>query len=858
MKTKPGKAVLLLSAFFLPALLMTGVFWLEGLTPFGGGSLGVMDLSHQYLSFLASLRDILAGRAGILYLPSMCLGGNMLGVFAYYLASPLDLLSCLFPAQQLLTAVSVTYILRVGLCGLTMCLYAGCRRGWGWRCLVPALSYAFMGYMTAYSFNYLWQDSVALLPVTALGIARLAEGKRPWLYMFSLAAALVMNFYIGYILCLFSVLFFLCELLSRPREAGALRCLGRFAAASVGAGALGAVLLLPALLSLQGGKAGLDLSQLTLTPNFTLADFLSKAFPGAFRYEEIMPEGLPQIYCGTVTVCLALLGLVNRKITVRRRIVFAALFLLIALCSAFRGPDLVWHAFNTPTWYNCRYSFLLAFLLAAGADAALAEPGGIPRGLPALAPAAVAAAAAYTFIGRTYAYVSWVSGLAAVLIAAVLALCLLLRARPGISRGPAAALAAAVLLLHAGELAVSARVTLDRLTAQATDAAGFAGYVTEKAEAFALADTGTEFARVESPESYSQNRCEPMLFCYDGLSHYGSTLKGASLRFLDRLGLDTYDLWAQYGPGVTAAADTLLGVRFLVSSSPLKDYEAVQTAGRYTVYENKTALPLAFTVPDSFALPLPDGDSFTVLDALYAAAAPEAAGRIFVPAESADPVLENYTRDDARFVREELAPAKITFAVTARADGPLYAEFDIPDTPGVMLYADGVLRAWTATAQTNGTAYLGEYAAGDEITVTLQASADITLRSAAFVTEDRGVIAAYADALQSGGCPLTRLSSSRFEGSFTTGEGDGLLLLTLPWDSSWHVTLDGVPAETVMVRDCLMALPVPPGTHTVTLRYLPAGLVPGAVISAAAVLAVVLLLCLPALRKRRGTSRPRR
>ena len=853
MKNLSRRSVLLPVSFLLPAAVMAVVFAVCGLAPFGARTLGVMDMSHQYISFLYSLRDILAGRASLLYLPSMCLGGNMLGVFAYYLTSPLNLLICLFPRAQLFQAVGVLYLLRVGLCGLTMCVYAGGRRGWSPRCLVASLSYAFMAYMLAYSFNYLWHDCVILLPLVALGIARLREEARPWLYIVALAAALALNFYIGYILCLFSVLFFLFEFFAAPKALSpdGRRTLLRFVLSSLAAGALAAFLLLPAFLSLRNGKASFDLSVLTLTPRFTLPELLSKLYPAAFRYEEIMPEGLPQIFCGTVTTVLTVLYFANGRVPARRRLLAGGLMLALAVSFWITALDLIWHGLNVPSWYNYRYSFLLSFLMAAAADGELAElPEGTRPWHLLLPLAVIAAASVLTFAGRTYEYVTWRSALAAFLIAAAVCAALLLRLRPGTGRRLAAVLAAVVLLAHAGELAVNAGISLRRLTSQATDAQAYADYAEAKAEAFALLPNGSEFVRTESTVCFSQNRCEPLLFGYDGISHYGSTLSQDSLDFLDRLGFDRYeDIWAQYGPGVSAAADTLLGVKYLVADTLTKDYAVLGEAGGYTLAENPLALPVGWTADDALRGPVDGGDSFAYMNALYAAAAPEVGRSVFVEADVSGLELENLTADGGRYTRVEAGFAYLTYTVAVRADGPLYAELGIPDYPGLMLFADGVLRALYATAQTNGTVYLGDYAAGDTVTVRLQASSDVTVEYASFATEDAAALERYAAALSEGGCRLTRISPSHYIGSFTTGEGDGLLVLTLPYDGSWRITLDGQRVSASQVLDCLTALDVSSGNHTIELRYVPAGLVPGAVISLAA-LAVCLAVYLRG-RKRR-------
>ncbi len=853
MRKYASKRIILPLSFLLPAAVMAAVFALCGIAPFGTGTLGVMDMSHQYLSFLCGLRDILSGRASILYLPSMCLGGNMLGVAAYYLTSPLNLITCLFPRESMYQAVSLLYFLRVGLCGLTMCIYSGRRHGYGLWCLVPSMAYAFMAYMVAYSFNYLWQDCVVLLPVVALGIVRLCRERRPWLYIISLAGALYLNFYIGYILCLFSVLFFLYELFSVPKAERRTpwRTVGSFALSSLAAGALAAGILLPAIFALSGGKAGFSLSVLTLAPQFDPVSLFSKLYPGAFAYEQLMPEGLPQIFCGTVTTALAVMYFANGSIPRRRRLLTGGLLAVIVLSFWITALDLVWHGFNEPNWYNYRYSFILSFLLAAAAGRELtalraARPWHfiLPVGL-------LAAVSVLVFAGRSYDYVSWPSAIAATALAA--AVCAALWLRPKTGRRLSCALAAFVLLAHTGELAANAKMTLSALTATASDSAAYAEYTAAKSEALALVDTGDDLVRVESTDSFDMNRCEPMLFGYDGVSYYGSTISQANLDFLDRLGFDRYDeVWSIYGSGVTAAADSLLGIRYIVSAGQEKGYAAVAATEKYTVWENGDALPAAWTADGAAASALEGEDCFSYMDALYAAIAPEVGETIFVPASVDSVETENFMSDGINYTRLEESPACITYTLTAASDGALYAELDIPDYPGVMVFVNGAYCAWYATAQVNGSLYLGDFSVGDTVTVKLQTSADVTVNYAAFVTEDAAALSRYCDAVSEGGCALTKLSASHYTGTFTTGEGDGLLVFTLPYDSGWRVTLDGARAETQEVQDCLMAVAVTPGEHAVELRYVPSGLIPGAAISAAALCACAAAFVLIKKRKNPG------
>ena len=849
MKKTPKRSSILLAALLLPMGLMTVLFALCGLAPFGSRSLGVLDMSTQYLSFLGSLRDIVTGKASPLYLPSMTLGGNMAGVMAYYLISPLNLLTCLFPLEDLLTAVGLLYILRVGLCGLTMAIYAGSRHGWSWRVLLPALAYGLTGYMLAYSICYQWQDCVILLPLTALGIARLTEGRGWRLYAFSLAAALAINFYTGYILCLFAVLFFLYELLTGPGSRPG-RALGVFALASLAAGAMAAVVLLPAFYSLMGGKAELDLSLLSAAVKFPFTSLFVKLLPGAFNYDELTPVGLPNIFCGGITTALAALYFVNGRIPRRRRIGTGLLLGTLVLSFWFAAPDLVWHGMNVPGWYNYRYSFLFSFLLIAAGDRALAllREGTRPRHLAAPAAAgALIAALALTSPARDL-----ISPAAAIwTLALTAALCggLYLLLRPGAGPRLAAGLGAAVLLVHMADLGLNAKLSLDQLTATSSDPAKWAAYVSEKSAALALADTGGTLTRVESPTLFDQNRCEPMLFCYDGLSHYSSNVPLKDLAFLRRLGIACYkDLFSLYGPDVTAGADSLLGIRYLVAAELNKPtYRAGASSGGYTVYENPACLPVGWTADGAFAETVAAPDPFAYIQGLYEAAAPQVDSALYTPAGAALTLEGLADAGAGRYTLDGGPTGDLTYSVTPQADGPLYGFIDIQDYPGVMVYVNDAYLAYYATGQTNGTLYLGDFASGDTVTVRVQAATDLTVTGAAFATEHADALADYLHAMAEGGCTLQKRSPAHFTGSFTAGADDPLLVLTIPYDSGWHVTLDGQAVQPLQVQDCLMAVPVTAGDHSLDMRYVPPGLIPGACISAGA-LAICLFL---ALRKRR-------
>ncbi|MBQ1976558.1 MAG: YfhO family protein, partial [Clostridia bacterium] len=91
--------------------------------PFGEESVLVLDLNAQYVYYFEWLRRLLHGEGSFLYTFERTLGGEFLGIFAYYLASPFSFIVALFPKKMITEALLVIFLLKTGLCGLTFGTY---------------------------------------------------------------------------------------------------------------------------------------------------------------------------------------------------------------------------------------------------------------------------------------------------------------------------------------------------------------------------------------------------------------------------------------------------------------------------------------------------------------------------------------------------------------------------------------------------------------------------------------------------------------------------------------------------------------------------------------------------------------
>ena len=81
--------------------------------------------------------------------------------------------------------------------------------------------------------------------------------------------------------------------------------------------------------------------------------------------------------------------------------------------------------------------------------------------------------------------------------------------------------------------------------------------------------------------------------------------------------------------------------------------------------------------------------------------------------------------------------------------------------------------------------------------------------------------------------------SGRLFGSIEAKE-DGYMILSIPYDKSWHIYVDGIKTEAKVAYGMMTAVPLNLGRHVVELKYVPGGLAAGTVISIMAIAIFIL------------------
>lgn len=377
---RPGRserlstALYLSISFFVPFILMFVAFATAGVSPFGKNQILATDLWHQYYPFLVDYHSKLQSGGSLLWTWKSGGGTNYLGLMAYYLASPLNLLSVLFPAEVLREFLYVATCVKIGLAGLFFALFLRITFKRGDASIAAfGIMYALCAFIMGYYWNVIWLDTIALLPLVVAGtIALLREGKFR-LYIITLAVSILANYYIGLFTCIFVVLvsvgYTIVEFKSWRKT---LRDFFKMAGCSILSVMLSAVLTLPAFLALKHTHSSNNSFPASFAVNMGgTADFagvlsgFGKTIANSIAF--LQPNAkdgiLPNVYCGVFTIFLAILFLFCSKIKKRERIYCVGLLLFFIFSFISRRLDYIWHGFHFPNMLYFRFSFLFSFVM---------------------------------------------------------------------------------------------------------------------------------------------------------------------------------------------------------------------------------------------------------------------------------------------------------------------------------------------------------------------------------------------------------------------------------------------------------------------------------------------------------------
>ncbi|MDO4183092.1 MAG: YfhO family protein [Coriobacteriia bacterium] len=838
--------------FLVPIALLCVFCAVCNVYPFGENSFLAADLQIQYVDFFAWFQGVLAGTTDLLYVPNQGLGNGSWGMVGYYLSSPFNVLLLLFDADHITLFVFVSTALKLGCIQLATTHYLRKRFNLGYvPAAVLAAGFTLCLWNLTNMRNLIWLDAVIVLPLMAWGAYCLVNHGRWKLLLFSLVYALVTCWYMGYMLYIFLFIYGMLELhlrfFAEPDFTGRHLLKGTlpFVGVAVLALCLAAFTFLPSVQAMTGAGE----SRVSEFPSWVYAVtlavvallcvfFAQRRIPGraklvvglmlvvallvlvtplSFYYtcsRTHLAVGLlaplwidnktPQLAPGVVTLLLAAAFFLIPTIPRYAKTAVVAVLAVMIVSVWFKPLHYIWCGFRAPDGFYARNAIFFVFMLYFAAGWALSQ-------VPAW----------------------W-------------------EAKRGRWPGRGARVGAQVLFagVMLADVAVVALFALPGCYADNPQVYYDAYETVAKQQQQALTALDPGVYRVEKTYNRTGNNAqnEGMAVGFLQLSSYTSSKNAAAETFLNQLGYGKVESENVHYGCPAPLTDSLFGVKYVAAHDPVTTtyYRALDIQPTWqdaAWYENPTALSLGYVVDSGAREYVPDAalNAFEQQNAFVSALVGHRVDA-FVPLE-AEVVA---TAEDGTVTWAVQVPAGVQayfWAEPVTVVANRVGKFNVS--------AEG--RTWMENFpyRHNIDALAAPADQARTVQVTLQVETGESYPNALhFCYLDTAAMQEALAQLAEHQMTFTTFQGSLIEGDISCSE-DSTLMLTIPPDAGWTVTVNGNVVETGSIAgDALLAIPVSAGENHVRLTYEIPGLKAGVAVSLLAVVVLVVLLVRERKRKR--------
>lgn len=831
-----------LMSFFVPSFILLLAYAVIGVFPFSGRNILTVDMYFQYAPFISDLQDKLTSFSSLLYSWSGGLGLNYLPLFAYYLASPLNLLTVIFPPQYITEAILVITLIKVGLAGAAFNHFL--RKVYGdsdYGTVAFSSMYALSGFVLAYSWNIMWLDSIYLLPLVAYGLIRLVKEGRGLFYCIALAAALITNFYIAFFICIFMVFYFLAILLKNISIRKPLELLGataRFAGYSLISGGLSAFLLVPTFIQLQTTSAAGDTFPKTIKTYYDVFDFIVRHF---VTIDPVIRDGAPNLYSGIAVLMLVPMYFLARRIPLKDKVLNLSLLVFLLASFNINILNFIWHGFHFPNQLPYRFSFVYIFLvltIAYEGYRELDEFSGKNAGMISMAALFLVIISQKFEDLKLPLHTVYVSSGFIILYAAAFS-----RMRiPGARRLKGAS---ALLLVLALELTTNTIVTVVKIdsTESYSSREGYSSgsEVREiRDEISRLLETDRDFYRMEVIPYKTHN--DPALYNYRGVSVFASTISEKPVDLMEELGLYSNGINSYVYSGSTLITDSVFGIRYLLYRElgvNEKLYTKVSDIDEIHVLMNPYSLSPGFMVrPEIMSFKSSMGS-----DPL------DSQGLLFEAFSGVEDVLKPIGQEVGETNNLTISgTGRYSYSRTSKESGSSAAiVINFDESGQVYLYYDAPSSMkGKGTITVNGVKSdfdafhssvisLGYCEAGTSAEVMIEfdkAGADSGRFEIYSYRMDLEAFEKGIDEIRSNQLEVASFSDTYIKGTVDSSF-NGAMVMSIPFDKGWNVRVDGKKVETFAVDESLIGFNVPEGRHEIELSFFTDKLAEGIAITAA-------------------------
>lgn len=822
-------------AFIIPVAILIVIYYLRDIFPFGNEMYLRSDCYHQYAPFHKEFFDKLKNGGSLTYSWNIGMGMNFSALYAYYLASPINWFIAIFSEKYIIEILNCYIIIKAGLCSVGFAYYI-CSRFKTKHVSVAAFAifYALSSYFAAFSWNVMWLDCLVLLPFILLGLERLVKENKCFLYCISLGLAIISNYYIAIMICIFCVLYYFALIYIDKSKKNIKYYLTKslnFGLYSLLSGGFAAAIFLPAYFALKSTASGeFDFPKL-LQNYFSVLDMISRSLINVEA--SIFSAHDPNLYCTVAVFLLLPLYFMCSKIDNKEKIAKVALLGFMLFSFNTNIPNYIWHGFHFPNSLPCRESFIYIFLVVAMSYEAFIHIKSFSQ--KQIFSTFAAAIALILLIEELYVNDSYDFKIIYYSIGFLLLylIAFMLYRSPDYKRG---VIVFFIFIITISETYVNLNATSISTTSRSyylDDNKDITKVLNEVAED----DDG--FYRVEKYDRHTKN--DAGWNDYRGASTFSSTASSGLSNFYGQLGLEeSTNAYAYYGH--TPLTEAIFSIKYVLGETYNDDDELVNlntASGNVYLYENIYTLPLGFMIDEYFEddWDFENSDPFSVQNSFAANVIGDSGYNLFTRLDV-----------DSDGNNAEVSVDKDTHLYVYVTTSLDKVDVEIQDSEGNATFN----KTYTDMSHQH-ILDLGIIEAGETVYVNPNDDDIKSLQLYAYDFDFDTFVSVYDELC------TQPLNLEQFEDNYIRGtvsaDYDGLLYTSIPYDDGWSVYIDGEEVETNAFEDALLSVYVNEGMHTIEFKYRPVGLTVGIVISILSAIGFVSLVILDYKKKKREKAK---
>lgn len=835
-------AALALFSFVITFVLILLMFIFQGIGPFGPKTLAWGDGGIQYVDFLLWLRRVLSGQDSLAYSFSAGPGQNTIGIFSYYLSSPLDLLVIFTDPADIFTFFNFLVGLKLAVSSVSASIFLSLR----FKGEIPSLlnvllstNYGLMLFNLEKGANIMWLDGVIMLPWILLGVWKLVESGKGGGLSIAVGAAILFNWYSAAIDCLFAGLWFFLELGLLEAKTGrrfgwfVIKRLLLFILYMVIGIMLSSILFVPTIRSMMSTKAQFDGGVMSFewtgNPFYSLENY---------TFNGVSDSGKgANVFAGYIPMILALSVFVRKKWGRSQIILLLFSFVFIAIYHL-QAASLFFSLFKQVDSYLYRYSYGTSFFVIFLAGWALTHKNGLEKH-PVyflLISCLLTGLMAFGAVHNGSLTESW-------FVLSVLS-CLIDGLLLGFYFNHTLCRTLSTALLITAVLVQDCMGVVAAWRNHSTDAyQNYPDYYRKAEELLkSLKNDSDDPYRI----SWMTNRLdelsnvgrettlynESMSFGFMGISSYTSMPNERTLHFYEKNG---YKITAHCITVVNYSIlpiDSLLSVKYVVSSIPTDGLQRIKDCGNgICLYENPYKVPMAFLTGDIESWTDSGSNPFEIQNEIYSSLM----GR---------PVIL-YRRLDSQTVVSD--PSHYVFSVEGINDREsVYGKItaDVEGIVGDGSFYEQSYGRWLSPTVFSVPAY------GQQAQVTFTSDSDIGMCEGEFYALDLEELGLIAQELNQKAATFEEFKNGKVICE-VDAEQKGNIFLSIPYETGFQASVNGEKVPIKTFDDMFIMIPVEEGENHIELFYHLPGLRKGAVISAGG---IFFLLIVTLVRKKASSN----